>query len=890
MFKKILAVVLAVSVLLSMTVVGVHAEEVSAERTTKFENAVTLLEELGAIPQGSSYTFDSEITKGQFVDMLAKIIPVSDGAAEPVFADVPATHANFKVIQGFAEAGYIDGYAGSFEPDRAITYNEALYILMNTMGYDDFMNLVAAYPAGGWQLAKQLDIKMTNKGAVVGDIFYLVYQALSTDMLAIDGMKQGSFVFKAEEGKTILEQYHNIEVETGILYNNGQFTIKNQYPVEDGAIVVTDTYYDIDEACQILPGCEVDVFHDIDSNEVLCVVATAENEIVEIDSIDIEGFRDMKYDYKKDGAKKTLKIKDGTDIVINGQLVTEIVDEDMVPANGKVIAIDNGTTSGYSVIYVKGYESFVVKSVVKENNFVKIYADAATGLNPVMANLEVDVPVVLDAEGNSISAEDIEIGTVVSVMGIEDGGFIVADEIVVCDETVTGDVTRIYRNETPALMIDGVKYPVSASAEYLFDTISPQSNMTFFVDFMGNIVALDNEVSGGMAYGYILNAKLAVNEEGEQVVRVELLSEIGSIINYYLCPERIYIDDVRSEKYYNPEDVLSNFTVYKNKVIRYDVNEEREINKVDFPESIETAVSPTVNNSLYLSNGAGEANLYWRKTYKTFSTTVMADENTIVFKIPERPEEAEKADYQVIRDINKIADGRYKITSYKVGKDTIASNVIVLKQNFENYSESEGYYVVKEVSQELNQYDEIVYSVTLDGQSGEKTYATKTASIVENPHAATSISDTYRAIESGDIVRCKFDETGTIITDFVICFQTREDNAISCSTIASGGDWNYANRVIEGYVYDMDDSLLSITTLGNINTAIDTENILLDSASEKYAIDSFKIFKLEKTDMGVNVLEGSKSDIKALRTSGGEYSRVVAVTGSATGKVLFVIE
>ena len=48
-----------------MTVVGVHAEEVSAERTTKFENAVTLLEELGAIPQGSAYTFDSEITKGR---------------------------------------------------------------------------------------------------------------------------------------------------------------------------------------------------------------------------------------------------------------------------------------------------------------------------------------------------------------------------------------------------------------------------------------------------------------------------------------------------------------------------------------------------------------------------------------------------------------------------------------------------------------------------------------------------------------------------------------------------------------------------------------------------------------------------------------------------------
>ena len=887
MFKKILAVVLAVSVLLSMTVVGVHADGVSAERTTNFENAVTLLEELGAIPQGSSYTFDSEITKGQFVDILAKIIPVSEGAAEPIFEDVPATHANFKVIQGFAEAGYIDGYAGSFEPDRAITYNEALYILMNAMGYGDFMNLVAAYPAGGWQLADQLEIKMKNKGAIAGDIFYLVYQALSTDMLAIDGMKQGSFVFKTEEGKTLLEQYHNIEVETGILQNNGQVTINSQFPVEDNAIVVTDTYYDIDEACHILAGCEVDVFHDIDSDEVLCVVATAENEIIEINSTDVELFRDMKYSYKANGASKSLKIKDGTDVVINGQLVTEIVDEDMVPANGKIIAVDNGTTTGYSVIYVKSYESFVVKSVVADDNKVIIYSEAAAGIT-VLAYLETNVPAVYDAEGNILSIDDISVGTVVSVMGtLNEDDNLVADEIVLSDALVTGDLTTIRRGDEPVLVIDGVKYPVAESALYILDAIAPQGNMTFFVDFMGNIVALDSKVSGGMAYGYILDAKLAINEEGEEVVKVELLSEIGSIIDYYLCPERIYIDDERSEKFYNPEDVLSNFTVNKNKVVRYDVNDEREIKKVDFAVAIESGEEATIDDRLFISHSEFQG--YWRKTYKTFSTKVMVDENTVVFKIPERPDEAEKTDYQVIRDVNKLSDGRYMVTAYKIGEDTMTAGVIVLKQNFSNYSDSAAYYVVKNVEQELNQYDEITYAITLDGQSGEKVYSAKTASVVENPHKSGNMNDTYRAIESGDIIRCLFDETGTIITDITICYQAEEDNVISVSEIGSS-NWNDSSRIIAGYIYDMDDTILSITTLGNINTAIETGNVLNDSVSEKYAVDSFKIFKLEVTDAGVNVLEGSKTDIKAFRTSGGEYSRVVAITGSATGKVLFVIE
>ena len=161
----------------------------------------------------------------------------------------------------------------------------------------------------------------------------------------------------------------------------------------------------------------------------------------------------------------------------------------------------------------------------------------------------------------------------------------------------------------------------------------------------------------------------------------------------------------------------------------------------------------------------------------------------------------------------------------------------------------------KEVSQELNQYDEVVYSVTLDGQSGEKTYSTKAASIVEHPHSAASVSDTYRPIEAGDIIGCKFDETGTIITDIVICYQARECNAVSVSNLVSGGDWNYSNRVVAGCIYDMDDTLLSIASEANILTAEETGTVLLDNASEKYAVDSFKIFKLEITDAGVNALK-----------------------------------
>lgn len=890
MLKKIIALILTVSVLLSMAVVNVHAEEISAERVTKFENAVTLLTKLGAISESDSIAFDTQITRGQFVDILAKIIPVSDGAAEPVFADVPATHKNFNVIQGFADAGYINGHAGNFEPDRAITYHEALYIMLNTMGYGDFMKLVANYAAGGMQIADRLDLDTKNKDAVAGDIFYLVYQALSTDMLAISGMKQGSFVFSADPEKSLLETYHNIDVDTGILQANAQTSINLQYPAQDGKIVVTDVVYDMEEACSILPGCEVDVFFDIDSKEVVCVVATHENTIIEIDSADIEHFRDMKYTYEVNGASKSLKIRAGADIVINNVLATEIDNDAMVPDNGKIVAIDNGTTNGYAVIYVKSYISFVVKAIADDNNTkVIINAENAAGIDPVIANTEEDIPYVFDAEGNAIAIEDISIGTVISVLGNEVDGKIIADEIVTSNAIVTGDLSTIYTDDPTILVIDGVKYPVAKSAEYILATISPQGNMTFLLDFMGNIVALDAAVSGGMAYGYIIsvNEKLGVTEEGDECIVVKVLSEIGSIIKYNVSPERVYVDDVRSDKFYDPTELKVKLNANKGKIIRYDVNENREINKIDFPTDIKTATVNTVNNRL-LTSIVGKG-LYYRKAYKTFSTQVMLDDNTVIFQMPLDTANAEPADYSVIRDASKIADGRYVVDAYKLGNETMTANVVVMKINAANYAETVGFHVVKEVTQILDQYDEVTYSVVLDGASGEKTYTVKSPSVAENPHKSGDLTATYRTIQAGDIVRCLFDETGTIITDITICYQAGEDNPVSVSSIVTSADWNYSNRVIYGNVYATDGKYITITPVSQ-ELATDEVTILDDNVSETYAIDSFKIFKLEVTPSGVDVTEGSAADIKAYRTNSTDYSRVVAHTGGATGKVLFVIE
>lgn len=905
MIKKIIAYLLTVSMLFSMAVVNVNAEEVSAERVTKFENAVTLLTELGAI-SGTEFKFESEITKGQFVDILAKIIPVSDGQAEPVFGDVDSSHKYFKVIQGFAEAGYINGHAGNFEPDRAITYNEALYIILNTMGYADFMELVADYAAGGWQIASKLDLNTKNKGAIAGDIFYLLYQSLSTDMFDIAGMKSGSFVFETNPDKSLLETYHNIDVETGILESNGRVSINGQFVATDGKIVVDGEVYDYDKRCTILPGCEVDVFYDIDSDDVLCVVATAENEIIEIKYEQIEKFKDMKYTYKVDGKTKTLKLTSGADIVINNELVTKIDNDSMIPENGTVIIIDNGVENGYDVVYVNSYVSFVVKSVVtndtwgslywkveeevkKENNSIS-YEKVDKKIN---VDLEENVPIIRDANGNTLKFTDIKVGMVVSVLTYAKGTDTYASEIVTSNAVVSGELSKIYQDDPSYLVIDGTKYYVSASSEYIVKNLAPQGNMTFYLDFMGNIVNVDVAGSGSMAYGYILDGRLTQNDDYEDCIELKLLSEIGSIIKYYLCPDKIYIDGANYGKDYDPEtlfiDKFVSGGVVKEQLIRYDVNDDREISKIDFAEKISNFTgTSSVDNRLFENYSTewdsekSNAYAYYYKTAKNFAGYVPVDENTIIFKIPspDLEEDSLPEDYQVIRGISKLNTGRYHIKSYTLGEDSMTASVIILANNMARYPDNPAFVVVKNVKMMLDEYGDVVYSITVDGLSGEKTYTTKTARVAEEAHKRYYPTQTLgRRIVPGDIITYYLDSTGTIIEDIEWHYDVKKD------VTAGGGSVGDECRVATmGYVYAMDDTYIGITT-----TEPTSDNLAFNEY-ETYTTDGFKIFKIERSEKKAEISEASKSDLKAYKTSAKNCSKIVFIGSRGAGKLMFIIE
>lgn len=911
MFKKFLAYLLTVSVLLSMLVVNVSAadEGISPERVTKFENAITLLTKIGAISEEDAYNFDSGISRGKFVDIMSKIVPVSNGSLVPSFQDVPATHEYFNVIQGFADAGYVNGHAGSFDPDRDITYNEALYVVMNTMGYKDFMSVVGAYPTGGWKIADQLNIKMKNKGAVAGDIFYMLYQALVTDMLEITTLHQDAFVFSNEEGETLLEKYHEITDAKGVLQSNGHISLIGGYEAEEDVIVVDGVSYRTNEPCEVLAGCRVDMFYEMETNELVCVLEAAENSIVEIDSANLEGFMNGKYTYKVDGSRKSLKLSDNTSIVKNNMLVTEVPDDFfMEPVNGKVIAIDDGKGSGYDVIYIKDYVSFLVNAVEKDQTTLTIKPEAKYGINNVIAYLEAGAPEVFDDEGNRLAVEDISIGTVISVMGNVVGEKILAEEIIVSSSIVTGTLTTIYSGEEPYLLIDDVEYPVSASVAAVFlSTISPQMDMTFFTDFMGYIVALDDSISGSMAYGYLIDAYEGENDEGDDCIIAEIFSEIGSVIKYKVSNKVLTINGTTYGKNYIKTTLLQEFTSHKKELVRYDVNNDRELSKIDTAKLItdETGPLPTVDDRLFKSadniNGSVHEMTQYYGSKKAFGDKIHVDEDTLIFKLPDIERDMDDSEYKVIRSIGGLKDGRYGVTAYKLGKDMMHAKVVVVKKLLSPSLSTDhiGNMIVKKISQVVNEYDEPTYSITLVGMNGEKTYVTKNEDVAKYPvdlkdqptaTVANTSTPAERMIVPGDIVRCYLTDDETAIAKIAVCYDIRKAGVTDASS--STTNWVSDNGTFgDGYVYAMDDKRIGIAT-GAV-PAVGT--ILQDSEYSTYVLGSYKIFKVITTDSGEGrvareIVPADKTDIKSFKVNGTNCSKVVAISNRGAGQMLFIIE
>ncbi|NMA93202.1 MAG: S-layer homology domain-containing protein [Clostridiales bacterium] len=198
--KKVLSFALVLALILGSFSMVFAADFADVKATDEFSEAVNVLTGLDIV---AGYP-DGKFKPGQAVtraEMAALIInalglPVQ-GKALTRFSDVPYEHWASGYISYASSLNIINGYPdGTFKPDRTVSYNEALAMIVNALGYTP-ESLVGSWPGAYVNKARGLGLLDTCKktgdvGADRGDIVCFLYDAL--DCYIGKTNKDGEFV------------------------------------------------------------------------------------------------------------------------------------------------------------------------------------------------------------------------------------------------------------------------------------------------------------------------------------------------------------------------------------------------------------------------------------------------------------------------------------------------------------------------------------------------------------------------------------------------------------------------------------------------------------------------------------------------------------------------
>ena len=326
--KRIVSLILALSMVLSMFTMSFAGSSLKDVEGTKYQAAVEALIELGVVsgyPDGT-YLPNNVVTRAE----LAKLLVVAYGlepAAEASkgvtpFADVNAVanHWASGYINVSADYKFVNGYPdGSFKGDATVTYAEAITMCLRVLGYANEIDAKGTWPtnyiakAQDLKLMKDIEFKSYNDGAKRGDIALLIWNMLRTPMWEVTGETEGDGLASAPnrymlnvkfsdyaytdkatfEGFEIREDKKEEVAKVYVKLENGES--KKAYEVLDN----TEYEYAGNDFYKFVEGTEVEVLVNEEDKTLLTMVTTGSDKLAEGDRDAINDKYDLsgEFDY-----------------------------------------------------------------------------------------------------------------------------------------------------------------------------------------------------------------------------------------------------------------------------------------------------------------------------------------------------------------------------------------------------------------------------------------------------------------------------------------------------------------------------------------------------------------------------------------------------------------
>ncbi len=585
--RRILAFVLTVMMLATCMVPVVFAEETEATATQKQnafsdvdENAIYLqavktLNLMGIINGYPDGTFgpDRNVTRAEFTAMLMRTINLGGiGAATAAglpFNDVDDNNSGISwaipdINSAYAK-GIINGYDdGTFRPSANVSYEEALKMIVATLGYSPSTNSSPWYAFYVDQAGK---LGITDVAYKLGAIGTPASRACIAQML-YDSLEVNLIENQEVTSKTILTDYLGYQKGKGVIASNGESSLMapdvllRDNEVQIMGLELVNGNYDVrtyrttDPEIKNYLGHEVEFYYKDDGsgirNLALYVVQNSNELTIEADMIEPSTSNNLQIRYygeNSQGKTAVANLANDSIVLYNGKLygytaVASRFDASMIPQVGSVKLLDSDRDNKYDVINIESYTVYYVSSKVSSEYSIIDDMTKTGDAKKLILNVNDNSmkTSIVNASGNSMEYSSIAVGNIIclATSNAANGGEILR-KAVVLNDSVSGTISSVEAGSS--ITIGSTKYNYSKAAPWLngLSSLLPEPQVqdagTYYRDINGDIVAYKKNASvENISYGYIMGMRNS-DSVFDDTREVRILNQNGNVVSVLLTSD-----------------------------------------------------------------------------------------------------------------------------------------------------------------------------------------------------------------------------------------------------------------------------------------------------------------------------------------------------------------
>jgi len=694
MLKKGLRLLCAVLACV-MSVVSVNTAFAVSEVPKK---AYEEMQALGIVKgdENGELNLEKEVTRAEFATMMVRLLNIGDliyTATE--FSDVNENDWFYGDVMRLVMSGIISGYNdGTFRPDDYISPQEAAKIIVAALGYNYSAELYGGYPEGYMTMAGKLGVLKDaniNRGYLLrSDIIMMLYNSMDAPIME-KTFEGGTAVYNITN--ETIRDYHIYHDRDGVsVKNKGYVTATAQtwlvmpYPLlKDNEVVIDGTIMNVGNTnAKDYLGMEVMYYVTGESESgpytLTGIYPTDKNETYEFDEYTYIGKSGDTIHGYVNGKEKKIKLDEFCSLIRNMRPVTTPSANDYIFERGSVKVVDNDEDGKAEYVFIDEFES-VIASRTSED---KIWLDTSTLYNDkAFFDLSRESEAsyfIVDENNTDISVGEISNGDILSI--ISDGNTVY--KIIRGKGEISGKVTNFVSSsdyEDSYIEVDGEKYRLERG--YTVD-VNVGDDISCKLNFRGEVADVKN-VDNTNLYGYVLNAAVEDNgedyvirlvlpglfnaevkiddEEEDNLVETQILKGRNSDVKTLRLNEKVRVGDRRL----SAKDAVRSVSV--GTIIKYTLNENEEINTIDFPEITGTDVMSSNKKRSY--NG-------FEQIFGGINEGAFAVENnTSVLCIPDADGVTCSEDY--LASVEILDGSTYAVNGYDIDEEDEVVKLIVIQ-------------------------------------------------------------------------------------------------------------------------------------------------------------------------------------------------------------------